>query len=165
METMSIYHDLELMKKVAIAKSKEHNCNYNIILRNPIDGQFDASMGSTYEMVMDSYFEKERPNVIVLFKTDDLVRLESLKEGDHIAFGFNYNGGEPEEIIVSQITSVHDDQYITHFSYGYKSLSETVSKDDILAIGDNTGIDKIRGWGGNYRIIHKDSHLLKNSNS
>ena len=69
----SIYANLELMKLVAVDRAKAHNCNYNVILFNPnADGKFDESFGSTYEMVGDSYFEKPRPNVILLHKTDDL---------------------------------------------------------------------------------------------
>lgn len=70
----SIYHDLELMKQVALDRAKAHNCNYNIILMNPKNGVFDEAAGSTYEMVADSYFEKERPNVILLHKTNDLLK-------------------------------------------------------------------------------------------
>lgn len=69
----SVYHNLEAMKMVAVSYAKEHDCNYNIILMNPNEnGAYDPSLGSTYEMVRDSYFEKERPNVIILHKTDDL---------------------------------------------------------------------------------------------
>lgn len=69
----SPHHDLELMKLVAVDRAKAHNCNYNIILMNPKNGVFDQAAGSTYEMVADSYFEKERPHVILLHKTDDLI--------------------------------------------------------------------------------------------
>lgn len=69
---MSIHHDKEGIRAVALHYAKEHNCNYNIILMNPDkNGQF--CMGSTYECVTDSYFEKERPNVILLEKTNDLL--------------------------------------------------------------------------------------------
>lgn len=70
----SIYSNLELMKMVAINRAKAHGCNYNVILMNPNHkGEFDESVGSTYEMVADTYFQKERPNVKLLFKTDDLI--------------------------------------------------------------------------------------------
>lgn len=68
------HHDLSLMKEVAMYHAKKHNCNYNIILLNPTaQGEYDRSEGSTYEMVVDSYFEKPRPNVKLLHKTDDLL--------------------------------------------------------------------------------------------
>lgn len=71
---MNIHHDLEGIKLVAIDFAKEHNCNYNIILMNPnSQGKFDPSEGSTYEFVIDSYFDKPRPNAIILHKTDDLL--------------------------------------------------------------------------------------------
>ncbi len=77
---MSIYHNLEQITLVSIHKAKEHNCNYNIIILNPIDGKFDQEQGSTYEMVVDSYFEKDRPNAIILHKTDDLIAKEQAKQ-------------------------------------------------------------------------------------
>jgi hypothetical protein len=71
---MSIYDNLEQMKMVAIDRAKAHGCNYNVILMNPnANGEFDSSVGSTYEMVADSYFQKERPHVKLLHKTDDLI--------------------------------------------------------------------------------------------
>ena len=65
-----IYKDFESIKTVALHYAKEHKCNYNVILLNPEE---DGSAGprSTYEFVADSYFEKDRPNVILLFKTDE----------------------------------------------------------------------------------------------
>lgn len=70
---MSVYHNREEMTMMAKHLAVEHNCNYNIILRNPdLEGQFQ--LGSTYEMVADSYFDKDRPNVKLLDKTDDLLR-------------------------------------------------------------------------------------------
>ena len=67
----------KLDQMILLAKSfaKKHQINYNIVLMNPNPkGEFDVSYGSTYEFVADSYFEKERPNVIILHKTDDLFK-------------------------------------------------------------------------------------------
>lgn len=72
---MSVYKDLEKITDAAVHLSKEHKCNYNIILMNP-DENGEFGYGSTYEMVADSYFEKERPNVLLLHKTDDLIAQE-----------------------------------------------------------------------------------------
>ena len=66
---MSIYHDFEAIKSMAQYHAKEHKVNYNVILMNPVDGEFGP--GSTYEFVQDSYFNKERPNAKLLYKTDD----------------------------------------------------------------------------------------------
>ena len=78
---MSIYHNLESMKLVAVDRAKAHRCNYNVILMNPNEkGEFDLSSGSTYEMVADSYFERERPHVILLHKTDDLINNEKSED-------------------------------------------------------------------------------------
>ena len=65
------HHNFELMKLVALDQAKKHNCNYTVILLNPNEKrEFDLSYGSTYEMVLDSYFEKPRPNVIKKFETN-----------------------------------------------------------------------------------------------
>lgn len=72
---MNIYHDLEAIKAVALDYAKKDGYNYNIILHNPNDkGEFDSSVGSTYEFVMDSYFNTPRPNVILICKTKDLLQ-------------------------------------------------------------------------------------------
>ena len=90
--------------------------------------------------------------------------IESLKEGDYIAFGFNYHGGEPNEIIVTNITFAHSKYFIVHFIYGHHSLSETVYRDKVLAIGDNqNGTIEIKGWSGKYTSIDKDNQLLKDN--
>lgn len=74
---MSVYKDLNAMTEVAVHIAKEHNCNYNVILMNPDEnGEFSENNGSTYEMVTDSYFEKERPNAKLIYKTDDLIAQE-----------------------------------------------------------------------------------------
>ncbi len=76
---MSIYHDLEAIKSVAIQQTKEDGYNYNIILHNPnAEGKFDLEVGSTYEFVMDSYFNTPRPNVVLICKTKDLLQEEEV---------------------------------------------------------------------------------------
>lgn len=83
--------------------------------------------------------------------------LKDLAKGDYIAFGFNYNGGEPNEIIVDNITEIYEDKVLVHFLYGYKSLAEFVRKEEILAIGnDETGEAEIKGWNGKYDIINPE---------
>jgi hypothetical protein len=82
--------------------------------------------------------------------------VSDLAKGDYIAFGFNYNGGEPSEIIVNNITSAWGDEFLVHFVYGYKSLSEFVKKENILAIRNNeTGEGTIKGWSGKYDILNQ----------
>lgn len=77
---MSIYHDLEAIKAVAMEYMKKDGYNYNVIIHNPnAKGEFDLEAGSTYEFVMDSYFNTPRPNVILLHKTKDLVQVEKNK--------------------------------------------------------------------------------------
>lgn len=92
----NIYKDYESIKSVALHYAKEHNCNYNIILKNPNgDGSFGEH--STYEFVTDSYFNKERPNVILLERTDnmakplqDIIEEQTQKEFMNL-FNFNNN--------------------------------------------------------------------------
>jgi len=80
--------------------------------------------------------------------------VNDLKKGDYIAFGFNYNGGKPKEIIVDNITKVYEKETLVHFMYGHKSLSEIIRREEILAIGNNdSGKDSIRGWKGKYDIL------------
>ena len=82
--------------------------------------------------------------------------VDDLTEGDYIAFGFNFNGGEPNEIIVNEIDEIYPDKFLVEFLYGYKSLSEYIKKEKILAIGNNeTGEGKIKGWSGKYDILNK----------
>ncbi len=70
---MSIHHDFEKIKALAIHYAKQSNCNYTVILMNPDEnGNFSLDSGSTYEFVTDSYFERERPCVKVLFSTKEL---------------------------------------------------------------------------------------------
>lgn len=90
---MSIYHNLEDIKLVAISYAQDHGVNYNIILMNP-DAEGNFTKGSTYEFVTDSYFEKDRPNVKLICKTDSLI------EGN----GVNFHGEEiePSPIILRQ---------------------------------------------------------------
>ena len=86
-------------------------------------------------------------------------KIEDLKDGDFIAFGFNYNGGESDEIIVSNITSKHRDEFLVHFMYGHSSLGEYVKPENIVAIGNTEGHTKIKGWSGNFDLISSE-HLL-----
>jgi hypothetical protein len=86
-----------------------------------------------------------------------------IDEDSHIAFGFNYNGGEHDEIIVSNITSIRKENgirtFLCHFLYGHHSLSEFIKEQDVLAIGHEDGV-KLRGWRGKFKIL-KETELLK----
>lgn len=62
--------DLDKIAMMAKYYAKTHNCNYNIILLNPNgNGDFEPNV-SSYEFVVDSYFEKERPNAVLLMRTE-----------------------------------------------------------------------------------------------
>jgi hypothetical protein len=82
--------------------------------------------------------------------------VSDLTRGDYIAFEFNYYAGKPKEIIVDNITEILEDSVLVHFVYGFKSLSEIVKKEKILAIGNNeTGEGTIKGWSGKYDILNQ----------
>ena len=87
--------------------------------------------------------------------------LNNLKEGDFIAFGFDYNGGEPNEIIVSNITSLGNrNDVLVHFNYGHHSLGEWVKKENIIAVGNPKATNRIKGWGGYFDILQPEHKLL-----
>lgn len=66
-----IHKDKEAMKAIAVLQAIEHRCNYNLIIHNHVNGNFDEDR-STYEVVADSWFEKDRPHAIILYTTDDM---------------------------------------------------------------------------------------------
>jgi len=73
---MSVYHNLEQMKMLALVDALQFGDNVNVIISNPDpDGQFSWTCRSTYEKVADSYFNKPRTAVIV-YKTDDEPNIE-----------------------------------------------------------------------------------------
>jgi hypothetical protein len=74
---MSMSKDLETITIAAIHYAKEHNCNYNIIIKNPEDKGFGDD--STYEYVNDSYFDEDR-NCVILDRTDEILGLHKVEE-------------------------------------------------------------------------------------
>lgn len=81
---MNIYQNLEAITQVALQYAKEHDCNYNIILMNPDENdEFSEANGSTYEMVADSYFDKERSNVKLITTTDEIILQEQLNKSSN----------------------------------------------------------------------------------
>ena len=71
---MAPHTDLELTKIIALQFAKKHNMNYTIFILNPNDkGEFDINAGSSYEMVIDTYWEKPRPNTKIVCTTDELL--------------------------------------------------------------------------------------------
>src|SRR5688572_9810289 len=96
-----VHRNLEAIIMIAKAEAIEHNCNYNIILVNPIDGKLGA--GSTYEIVRDSYFETERPNVKLIATT---IQLGVLVYDEWLPYT-EYEKGECD-------IKLHDDTVILH---------------------------------------------------
>ena len=71
-------------------------------------------------------------------------------------FGYNYNGGEPNEVIAEKPTSIDVEKILFVFSKGHKSLSEYIKVQDIVAVGNNElGTIKILGWSGKFQIINQ----------
>ena len=92
-------------------------------------------------------------------KTNKEKYLDNLKEGDYIAFQWDY-GIFGKDIIVDRVTSINNDEVLIHFLYGYKSEAEWIKKDKIIAIGDNNFNGKIDGWSGNFNILIPEHELL-----
>ncbi len=94
-------------------------------------------------------------------------RVDDLKEGDYIAFPFKYLSSDPEEIMVSSITSVHENtrSVLVHFLNGHHSVGEWVKLDDILAIGNSeSGESKLKGWSGKFDVVNKGHYLIREQN-
>jgi len=93
---------------------------------------------------------------------ENMKKVSELRDGDVIAFGFNYHGEEHDEIIVTNITTRHGDGFIVHFLYGHHSLSEFVKPHDVIAIGNHNGRSKIHGWNGMFDLVNPNHRLLRN---
>jgi len=118
---MSIYHDLEIMKKLAKHEAKAHGCNYNIIISNPNkNGEFDLEAGSTYEMVADSFFEQPKPNAILLHKTDDLK--DEVKENTCVYCNTGFDKKEVARIF-GELSSVHLQEFCSARCYTKYKMS------------------------------------------
>ncbi len=87
---------------------------------------------------------------------NDIVTEHTFSKRKHYMFGFNYHGGEPNEVIVETPHIISDNSLDFIFLYGYKSLNETVKVSDILAVADNNGTIKIIGWSGKFTILNKE---------
>lgn len=71
-------------------------------------------------------------------------------------FGFNYNGGEPNEVIVEKPTMINKSGLLFVFLYGHKSLSEHIPFESIVAVGEEDGGEAaIKGWTGSYTILNQ----------
>lgn len=57
---------------MALHNAKEHGCNHNILLLNPVNSILEPSC-STYEKVTVRYFKKAGENVILVDTTDELI--------------------------------------------------------------------------------------------
>ena len=113
---MDIHQNLEAITMVALHHAKEHDCNYNVIISNPIDGEFGD--GSTYEYVADSYFKKERDCILVM-KTDDEKEEElPVKIEKNSLYG---EMGEGKSLAISNESMEISEQFIDfsgHFGHG-----------------------------------------------
>lgn len=67
-----------------------------------------------------------------------IIKNKTIKIGDHVAFNFQYNSESKPEIEVGEVVYVSENQVSVIFLYGYKSLSEDLKKEQIVAIVDKT---------------------------
>ncbi len=93
----------------------------------------------------------------------------NLEKGDYIAFGYNYYGGEPNEIIVANITYMNEGSVLCHFLSGHHSVGEFVNYNDILAVGykeinetDMPDTIGIKGWSGKFIMVKQTPLLVSN---
>lgn len=108
MNRLSVYHDLEAMKSVALYKAEEHNCNYNVIISRPLDGKFSFAHGSTYEFVADSYLVN-RPETVIVMRTDDVLHAQQKERGEStqvVIFG-QPHVGRSESLILDMDGPMH----------------------------------------------------------
>lgn len=139
---MSIHTNLEDLKAIAIYNAKEHNCNYNIIIHNAVDGEFKEGE-STYEFVRDSYFETDRPNCVLLHKTDDLINK---------IIGVVGNSGAGRSFSMHHLHKMEEVVVIN-------DLAEKISLSDAVRMGNETYLKYV-----NTRPMDNDflySHLTK----
>lgn len=80
--------------------------------------------------------------------------VKELKEGDYIAFEYE------NDIIVSKITCITNDTFLSHFLIGYSSEGEWIDKQDVIAIGNSEGKGKIPHYFGNFDILLPNHKLL-----
>lgn len=88
--------------------------------------------------------------------------IKELQPGDWVAFPWSYHGGDKDkEIMAAMITGCYNDNKLFNvcFSYGYQSISETLTADDIVAIGSKSGKERIKLYRGYYGW-----HILKPDN-
>ena len=111
---MNIHHRLEDIKMVSIHNAKEHGCNYTVFIHNPDEnGEFSLEHGSTYESVIDTYWDKPRPNAKILFRTDDLFAEEEFNAILDQSNDYIYQYGHEINKFIKQIrdTTYHDNIY------------------------------------------------------
>lgn len=105
-QSQDVWRDLKKIKAVALHYAQQHGVNYTIFIKNPSESG-DFTEGSTYEFVTDSYFEKERPNIKILNRTDDLFK--AAKEAYENQLGYSddwqpYRGYEKYEYDIKLFT-------------------------------------------------------------
>lgn len=100
----------------------------------------------------------------------NLQAINNLNVGDYIAFGFDYNGGEPTSIEVTNITEIYRNEngdvelILVHCLYGHKSISEHIKPENVIAVGDKNGRGSIVGFSGMFEILHPNHPLLVDEN-
>jgi hypothetical protein len=85
---------------------------------------------------------------------DELIAAIPLSTENHYMFGFNYNGGTPDDVVVETPSYIDDDDLTFHFLIGYKSLVESVKRRKIVAVGSELGDVSVCGWSGKYTILN-----------
>lgn len=66
------------------------------------------------------------------------IKNKEIKMGDHLAFNFQYNSDDKPDIQVGEVIWKSENKVSVIFLYGYKSVTEDLTPDQILAVVDKT---------------------------
>ena len=59
-------------------------------------------------------------------------------------------------VIVSKPLFMDSEEIVFLFLYGYRSEFYSVKKKEILAVSDNNGTVRVKGWKGRYKILNEE---------
>jgi len=66
------------------------------------------------------------------------IKNQEIKVGSHVAFNFQYNSDDKPDVQVGEVVWKSENKVSVIFGYGYKSVTEDLTADQILAVVDPT---------------------------
>lgn|GEM_PF-1469788 len=136
--------------KVWIHKNYNGDISFSFESEAPLKGDYDEKK-KEIEQKLNARIAEFLSITEVLQKIERTEKHQFSCE-NHYVFGFNYNGGTPNEVIVEKPTEINNDSILFHFLSDHRSISEYIRKEDIIAFGDEDGAFEIEGWSGRYTI-------------